>query len=195
MATRQNPGGGNGDSAQRRSSGPARLRILLALSAAAAAAAALAACSSAGASSPSSSGSSTSSPAAAAASTVKTAKVGGATVLTNSKGFTLYSFAPDTPTTSKCNGACAQNWPPVKGPATASGVKGTFATIKRSDGSAQATFDGHPLYTFVGDKSPGQANGNGINAFGGLWHEVPTSGSAAPAGNSPPGSGGGGSGY
>jgi predicted lipoprotein with Yx(FWY)xxD motif len=125
----------------------------------------------------------------AAAAGLKTANVGGVTVLTNAKGFTLYTFAPDTSTTSKCNGACAQNWPPVK-PGTASAVTGTFATIKRSDGSAQLTFHGHPLYTFVLDKSPGQANGNGVNAFGGLWHEAPASGGAAPAGNSSSGSGG-----
>ena len=170
--------------------GRARLRILLALPAAAAAAAALVACSSAGASpSPSSSGSS--SPAAAAASTVKTATIAGATVLTNSKGFTLYSFAPDTSTTSKCNGTCAQNWPPVTGPVTATGVTGTFGTITRSDGSTQATFDGHPLYTFVGDTAPGQAKGNGLNVAGGLWHEITTSGTAS-AGGSSSGSGGGG---
>ena len=110
------------------------------------------------------------------------------------QGFTLYSFAPDTPAKSNCNGACAQNWPPVKGPATASGVTGTFGTIKRADGSVQATFDGHPLYTFAGDTAPGQAKGNGLNAAGGLWHEITTSGTA-PAGSSSSGSGGGGYGY
>jgi len=168
-----------------------RLRVLLALLAAAAAAAVVAACSSSGTPSSSGGGSSTH---AAAAGSLKTAKIGGAMVLTNAKGFTLYSFAPDTSTTSSCNGTCAQNWPPLKGPATASGVKGTFGTIKRSDGSTQATFDGHPLYTFVGDTAPGQAKGNGLNAAGGLWHEITTSGSAAsaPAGAS---SGGGGYGY
>jgi predicted lipoprotein with Yx(FWY)xxD motif len=168
-----------------------RLRVLLALLAAAAAAAVVAACSSSGTPSSSGGGSSTH---AAAAGSLKTAKIGGAMVLTNAKGFTLYSFAPDTSTTSNCNGTCAQNWPPLKGPATASGVKGTFGTIKRSDGSTQATFDGHPLYTFVGDTAPGQAKGNGLNAAGGLWHEITTSGSAAsaPAGAS---SGGGGYGY
>jgi len=120
---------------------------------------------------------------------VTTVKIGGATVLADSKGFTLYSFGPDTPTTSNCNGTCAQNWPPEKGPVTAAGIKGTFGTIKRSDGSTQATFDGHPLYTFAGDNAPGQANGNGLNAAGGVWHEITLSGAAAPA------SGGGGNGY
>jgi predicted lipoprotein with Yx(FWY)xxD motif len=168
---------GNGDSAQWISSGPSRLRMLLALPAVAAAAAVLAACSSSGTSA-TSGGSSTSSPAAATAGNLKTATIGGVTVLTSSKGFTLYSFAPDTPTKSNCNGTCAQNWPPVKGPATAAKVNGTFGTIKRSDGSAQATFDGHPLYTFVGDTAPGQNKGNGLNANGGLWHEITTSGTA-----------------
>jgi predicted lipoprotein with Yx(FWY)xxD motif len=164
--------------------------MLLVLPAAAAAAAAVAACSSSGTPSGTSASGGSSAHAAATAVGLKTATVGGVTVLTSAKGFTLYSFAPDTATTSNCNGTCAQNWPPVKGPATASGVKGAFATIKRSDGSTQLTFHGHPLYTFVGDKSPGQASGNGVNAFGGLWHEAPASGSAAPAGTSSPGGGG-----
>ena len=165
------------------------------LLAAAAAAVVLAACSSSGTSSgTSSAGGRSSSPAAAAAGGLKTANIGGVAVLTNAKGFTLYSFAPDTPTTSKCNGACAQNWPPVTGPASAAGVTGTFGTIKRSDGSVQATFDGHPLYAFAGDTAPGQAKGNGLNVAGGLWHEITTSGTA-PAGSSSSGSGGGGYGY
>ena len=164
-----------------------RPRMLLALLAVAAGAALLAACSSSGTSSSGGSGSLS----AATAGGLKTAKIGAATVLTNAKGFTLYSFAPDTPTKSNCNGVCAQNWPPVKGPATASGVKGTFGTIKRSNGATQATFDGHPLYTFVGDTAPGQAKGNGLNAAGGLWHEITTAGTA-PAGSSSAGSTGGG---
>jgi len=155
--------------------------MLLALPAAAAATAVLAACSSSGTSSTDGGSTSTSSPAATTAGSLKTATIGGATVLTSGKGFTLYSFAPDTPTKSNCNGTCAQNWPPVTGPATASGVTGTFGTIKRADGSIQASFDGHPLYTFVGDTAPGQAKGNGLNAAGGVWHEITTSGTAAPA--------------
>jgi predicted lipoprotein with Yx(FWY)xxD motif len=169
--------------------------MLLALLAVAAAAAVLAACSSSSTSSAAGGGStSTGSPAAATAGSLKITTIGGATVLTSSKGFTLYSFAPDTPTKSNCNGTCAQSWPPVQGPATAPGVKGTFSSIKRSDGSTQATFDGHPLYTFVGDTAPGQNKGNGLNALGGLWQEITTSGSA-PVGSSSSSSGGGGGGY
>src|ERR1700746_2833527 len=136
---------------------PNRRRRALLVVPAAAAGLALAACSSSGSSSSSSpAGTSYGAPGSAEASAVglKTASIGGVTVLTNAKGFTLYTFDPDTATTSKCNGTCAQNWPPVK-PGTASAVKGAFGTIKRSDGSAQLTFHGHPLYTFVGDTAPG----------------------------------------
>jgi predicted lipoprotein with Yx(FWY)xxD motif len=129
---------------------------------------------------------------ASSGSTLETAKIGGATVLTNAKGFTLYWFAPDTSTTSKCNGSCATFWPPVKGPATAgSGVTGTLGTITRSDGSTQATYDGHPLYTYKGDTAPGQNKGNGLNASGGLWHEVTVSGTAPKPSKSKSSSGGG----
>jgi predicted lipoprotein with Yx(FWY)xxD motif len=134
----------------------------------------------------SSSGSGGTHPAAASGNTLETKTIGGVSVLTNSKGFTLYWFAPDTTTTSKCNGTCATFWPPVKGPATAgSGVTGTLGTITRSDGSTQATYDGHPLYTFKDDKAPGQNKGNGLDASGGLWHEVTVSGAAPSSSPSP----------
>ena len=112
-------------------------------------------------------------------------------LLTNAKGFTLYSFAPDTATKSNCNGSCTHFWPPVKGPATAGpGVTGKLTVITRSDGSKQAAYNGHPLYTYVGDTAPGQDKGNGLNLSGGLWHVIPVSGSAAAATSSSGGGGG-----
>ena len=133
----------------------------------------------------------------AGATALKTAKIGGATVLTNSNGFTLYWFAPDTSTTSKCNGSCATFWPPVAGPATlAAGVKGTMGTITRQDGSTQASYNGHPLYTYSGDSAPGKATGNGLKLQGGVWHEVVVSGKApAAAASSTKSSGSSGYGY
>jgi predicted lipoprotein with Yx(FWY)xxD motif len=160
-----------------------------------------------------SSGSSSSTPAAAGSSpatsaaasspaaggtTLDARTIGGQQVLTNSAGMTLYLFVPDTSTTSKCTGSCATYWPPVKGPATAgSGVTGTLGVITRSDGTMQATYDGHPLYTYAGDTAPGQAKGNGLNVSGGLWYEMTVSG-ATPgtgAGASPSSSSKGGYGY
>ena len=89
-----------------------------------------------------------------------------------------------------CNGSCATYWPPVKGPVTAgSGVTGTLGTITRSDGSTQATYDGHPLYTYVADTAPGQAKGNGLNLSGGVWHEMTVFG-ATPAASTSSGGGG-----
>ena len=109
----------------------------------------------------------------AAAAVLKTTTINGTTVLTNGKGLTLYWFAPDTPARSACTGVCAQYWPPVTGRPTAGpGVTGRLGAITRSDGSTQATYGGHPLYTYVADTGPGQANGNNLNLNGGLWHEV-----------------------
>jgi predicted lipoprotein with Yx(FWY)xxD motif len=125
----------------------------------------------------------------ASANTVLSTTINGTQVLTNSKGLTLYWFVPDTSTKSNCNGSCATYWPPVKGPVTAgSGVTGTLGTITRSDGSTQATYDGHPLYTYVGDTAPGQAKGDGLNLSGGVWHEMTVSG-ATPAASTSSGGG------
>jgi predicted lipoprotein with Yx(FWY)xxD motif len=104
---------------------------------------------------------------------LKTTTISGTTVLTNARGFTLYSYAPDTPDSSKCYGSCAAYWPPVTGTAAASsGLPGRVGTIKRTDGSEQLTYNGHPLYTYIADTAPGQARGNNVNLNGGLWHEV-----------------------
>jgi predicted lipoprotein with Yx(FWY)xxD motif len=129
-------------------------------------------------------------------SALKTTTIGGVAVLTNAQGFTLYWFAPDTSTTSNCNGSCATFWPPVKGPATAgTGVTGKLGTITRADGSTQATYDGHPLYTYKGDTAPGQATGNNLNLSGGVWHEVTANGAAAAPAPGTSTSSGGGYGY
>ena len=114
-------------------------------------------------------------PAAAAGATVsvKTATIGGVTVLTDGEGRTLYWFAPDTPTTSRCTGSCAAYWPPVAGaPEAGPRVTGKLGTITRPGGGLQATYDGHPLYTYIGDSSPGQAQGDHLDLNGGLWYEV-----------------------
>jgi predicted lipoprotein with Yx(FWY)xxD motif len=115
----------------------------------------------------------------AGASTVvlKVDDVHGVMVLTNAQGYSLYWFAPDTPTRSTCYGTCALYWPPVTGsPVAGPGVTGRLGTIRRTGGATQVTYDRHPLYTYVGDSGPGQANGNKINLNGGLWYEMAASG-------------------
>jgi predicted lipoprotein with Yx(FWY)xxD motif len=108
---------------------------------------------------------------------LKTATIGGVTVLTNTSGFTLYWFAPDTPTRSTCYGTCAAYWPPATGTPTAGlGIPGTLGTINRSDGITQLTYNGHPLYTYIGDTASGQNFGNNLNLNGGLWHEATVGG-------------------
>ena len=138
---------------------------------------ALSACASSASSSSSAPAAGASSPASAAAasngSTLGMTTINGTAVVTNSAGKTLYWFVPDTSTASKCTGSCATYWPPVIGAVTAgSGVTGTLGSITRPDGTTQATYNGHPLYLYIGDNGPGQNNGNNINLNGGFWYEV-----------------------
>ena len=114
-------------------------------------------------------------PPAATSTALKTTTIGGTTVLANAQGLTLYSFAPDTPASSRCYGSCAAYWPPVTGTAAGQHLPGQVATITRTGGAHQLTYNGHPLYTYIGDSAPGQAHGNNLNLNGGLWHEVPVS--------------------
>jgi len=167
---------------------------------AAAAVLVIAACGSSGNGGSGGSSGSGNSPAASApassGSALKTMKVGSATVLADSRGLTLYWFVPDTSTKSNCNGSCIHYWPPVTGPVTAgSGVTGHLGTITRSNGTKQATWDGHPLYTYIGDTAPGTDKGNGLNLSGGVWHAIILTGHAGSAASPKASSGGGGYGY
>src|SRR5690349_3148207 len=120
---------------------------------------------------------------------LETDQIDGVTVLTDAEGYTLYWFSPDNPTMSACDASCTRTWPVVTAPAVSgAGVTGTLGAIARPDGSLQATYDGHPLYTTTADKRPGQAKGNGVWDSGGQWHEVVVSGGQASAGSDRDGS-------
>jgi predicted lipoprotein with Yx(FWY)xxD motif len=97
-------------------------------------------------------------------------------VLVDSKGMTLYDFQKDQGTESACFGECAAAWPPLltKGePQPSNGADAAqLGTTERKDGTTQVTYAGHPLYGFVGDKAPGEANGNDVDAFGGEWYAL-----------------------
>jgi predicted lipoprotein with Yx(FWY)xxD motif len=97
-------------------------------------------------------------------------------VLVDSNGMTLYDFHKDKGTTSSCYGPCAEGWPPLLSegkPTVGNGASSSkLGTTERKDGTTQVTYAGHPLYTFVADKKPGEANGNDVSAFGGEWYAL-----------------------
>jgi predicted lipoprotein with Yx(FWY)xxD motif len=130
---------------------------------------------------------------------VGVASTGLGDVLVDRQGRTVYLFERDSGAMSACTGACAVNWPPlrVRGtPLVGSGAQPSdVATTARPDGISQLTYHGHPLYTFVNDKKPGDTNGEGINAFGGSWFAVSAAGDKVAPRSQPQGGGGYGSGY
>jgi predicted lipoprotein with Yx(FWY)xxD motif len=135
-----------------------------------------------------------SAPAAPMTSAGRTATIGAAgvgkvgKVLVDAKGDTVYLFQKDTGPMSTCTGACAANWPPLRAtgkPSVGSGLSAAkVGTTARSDGKPQVTYAGHPLYRYSGDSKPGDANGQGINAYGARWYVLSSSGAAVTTGGS-----------
>jgi predicted lipoprotein with Yx(FWY)xxD motif len=131
-----------------------------------------------GSSSPSTSASP--SPAATTIAVATNSKLG--QILVDGKGITVYLFVKDTGASSTCYTSCAQIWPPVltSGPPQAGtgATASLLGTTTRTDGKVEVTYAGHPLYYFVSDKLPGDATGQGIDNFGGLWWVLTPSGAA-----------------
>ncbi|MFE4454871.1 hypothetical protein [Streptomyces sp. NPDC056796] len=102
------------------------------------------------------------------------------TILIDDKGHTLYIFLADKKNKSNCAGSCAAAWPPLlsKGAAKAgSGVDEKLLDVtKRSDGSEQVTYNGHPLYSYTGDTKAGQTNGQNLDQFGAKWYVLDSQG-------------------
>ena len=101
-------------------------------------------------------------------------------VLVDARGDTLYLFEKDRGAKSSCYGACASIWPPLTtGGAAKVGTGVTaakLASTKRSDGKTAITYGGHPLYTYAGDKKPGETKGQGLDQFGAEWYVLAPSG-------------------
>ena len=89
-------------------------------------------------------------------------------LLTDAGGRVLYTFDKDEAGKSNCNGQCAVNWPPFTAAADSKAV-GEYTVVTRDDGAKQWAQKGKPLYYFVGDAKPGDANGEGKM---GVWHTV-----------------------
>jgi predicted lipoprotein with Yx(FWY)xxD motif len=120
--------------------------------------------------------SSSSAPAAATAtvSVGMNAKLG--QILVDGNGRTLYLFEADKASSSTCYGACATYWPPLLtsgAPMAGAGVNAPLlGTTKRSDGTTEVTYSGHPLYYVVTDHNPGDATGQAVNNFGAAWYVI-----------------------
>jgi predicted lipoprotein with Yx(FWY)xxD motif len=88
-------------------------------------------------------------------------------ILFDGRGFVLYAFTADARGHSNCSGACAKAWPPY---VVKTLPHGRFlSTTKRRDGDLQLTYDGRPLYYYVGDRKPGQILCQNVAEFGGRW--------------------------
>jgi predicted lipoprotein with Yx(FWY)xxD motif len=118
--------------------------------------------------------------AASGPATVKTRSTSLGKIIVGSNGKTLYLFEKDKHGKSACSGACAKAWPPLltKGkPKAASGAQSSkLGTVKRSDGTTQVTYAGHPVYGFIMDKKAGDTKGEGLKAFGAEWYALSPSG-------------------
>lgn len=109
-----------------------------------------------------------------------TLKTADGSVVLDSNGSAIYVFTADSPGHSACTGSCLTYWPPVPAPTQSVGVPGITATLgslARSDGTHQLTINGMPAYTYVGDTTPGDIKGEGLNTFGGHWWLVAPDGS------------------
>jgi predicted lipoprotein with Yx(FWY)xxD motif len=93
------------------------------------------------------------------------------TVLTSPEGFTLYYLTVDIATAPKCTGGCLTQWPPVLSngaPSSMVPLSGTLTLAMNANGD-QVAYNGHLLYRYAGDNAKGDAKGEGVQAFGGMW--------------------------
>ena len=112
----------------------------------------------------------------------------GERALAGSQGRAMYLFEADSRTMSACSGGCAQVWPPLLqhgAPVISSGSiqPGLVGSLPRPDGTRQVTYNGHPLYYYVGDKKSGDSTGQGLDQFGAGWYVVAPNGNKIDSGH------------
>jgi predicted lipoprotein with Yx(FWY)xxD motif len=104
-------------------------------------------------------------------------------VIVSSQGRTLYTLSPETSKHLLCKGECLGFWPPMTVSSVntklknGTGVQGRLGLLRRSNGTYQVTLRGMPLYRYSKDRAKGEANGQGIESFGGTWHAATASSS------------------
>ncbi len=119
--------------------------------------------------------------AASGTATIKLRRTSRGMILTDGRGFTVYAFSHDSRNRDTCvamNG-CASAWPPVRTsgkPRPERGVRGSLLGTTRIHGGLQVTYNGHPLYRYIGDGSPGSTSYIGVTAFHGVWSALRSSG-------------------
>jgi predicted lipoprotein with Yx(FWY)xxD motif len=103
-------------------------------------------------------------------------------ILVDAHGRTLYLFVADKGTTSKCYGACASLWPPLTvtgAPKAGTGASASLlGTTKRTDGTTEVTYNGHPLYYYAPDTAAGDVTGQNLDQFGAKWYVLSAKGTA-----------------
>jgi predicted lipoprotein with Yx(FWY)xxD motif len=141
-------------------------------------------------------------PSHAAGSAVSTKQTSLGPTLVDANGRTLYPFEADKANVSSLSAAGRAIWPPFTARSTPRALGGALAgrigMIAQADGAAQVTYNGHPLYYYVVDHTPGQTRGQGLNQFGARWYVLSANGSAitsALASPAPAAATGGGSSY
>ena len=126
--------------------------------------------------------------AASGPATVKTRHGKLGTFLVGTNGKTLYLFEKDKTKKSRCSGACATAWPPLlttgKPKAAGKAKASLLGTTKRSDGTTQVTYNGHPVYYFIQDMKAGDTSGEGVDGFGAEWYVLSPSGKKIEKGDS-----------
>jgi predicted lipoprotein with Yx(FWY)xxD motif len=107
-------------------------------------------------------------------------------VLVDGSGRTLYLFEKDTNTASTCDGECATFWPPLvttgKPLAGDGALASKLGTTERTDGKTEVSYNGHPLYYYVGDTKAGDTTGQGLDLFGAEWNVLSAAGTKIEAG-------------
>ena len=118
----------------------------------------------------------------AASASVQLRSTGIGTILVDPHGMTLYLYTPDGSGASTCYGGCASAWPPLLAHGrlvAGKGLKGSLlGTTKRTDGTLQVTYAGHPLYLFAKDSKAGDTTGQ---AVGGIWYALSATGAKVDA--------------
>jgi predicted lipoprotein with Yx(FWY)xxD motif len=111
----------------------------------------------------------------------------GERVLVNPQGRTLYTLTPETSRRLLCKTSeCLRRWSPLTVMSgktrlkAISGVQGRLGLLHRSNGTWQVTLRGLPLYRYSQDRAKGQANGEGVQSFGGTWHAMTATSGESP---------------